>query len=650
MNTDRPEPKCFDRIWANARALLYQTASLRRVLIVAWHILGICLTYYLAFLLRFDGDIPVTYRPAFGQTLWLLIVICIPIFAIAHLYSGIWAYFSIYDVIRIMAALTISLGIFAAAVYVRLGSSFLDYPRSVIILTFLLMGLWMAGGRLTIRRLREYHSGKRGSGRKEGTRALVVGNLSEVDQLIRGLSPQGPNVSRFVGIVTDETNKQHLTVRGVRVKGSVDEIGAIAKQANARDVLILPPYTRPAQMSRIVTSCEDAGIGCNFRMVPSVLDLAAGKIELSAIKRVEIEDLLGRPEIRFDKQSIMEMISNRNIMITGAGGSIGSELVRQVAHYSPAKLVLLDNSEYNLYKIDMALKSRFADLTVISIAGDVGHRELLGGVLRDHDVKVLIHAAAYKHVPLMEVNVGACIMNNTIGTARLALAAEDAGVERFLMVSTDKAVRPTSVMGATKRLAERIILERPKSRTSFVTVRFGNVLGSSGSVIPLFKKQIEKGGPITVTTEKATRFFMSIPEAVDLMLQAATIGKDREIMVLEMGRSVRIVDMARRLIELSGLKVGEDIDIVFTGLRPGEKEYEEIMTDDENVVRTSTEKIWVMQSNGNHTAPPVDVDYLTELVATQDERRLRRELLRLIPEADPGIGRMTEGGGGVLAE
>ena len=624
-------------IWASIKALLYRTATLRRALIIAWHVLGICIAYYLAFYLRFDGDIPATYWPAFSRNLWLLVVICIPIFAIAHLYSGIWAYFSIYDVIRIVASLFISLGLFAAIVYLRSDRGFLHYPRSVFVLTFLLLGLWMAGSRLAIRWFREYRSGQRGLSGREGTRALVVGNLSEVDQLIRGLSPQAPDVNRFVGIVTDEAKKQHLTIRGVRVKGAVANVGRIARETDARDILILPPYTRPAEVSRIVTSCEESGVACNFRMIPSVADLAAGKVELSNIKKVEIEDLLGRPEIQFNRQSVKQMISGKNVMVTGAGGSIGSELVRQVAHYSPAKLVLMDNSEFNLYTIDMELRSGFGSLPVASIAGDVGDTELLRRILREHDVKVIIHAAAYKHVPLMEANVAACVTNNTVGTARLAAEAEDTGVERFVLVSTDKAVRPASVMGASKRLAERIIQERPKSHTSFVTVRFGNVLGSSGSVIPLFKQQIENGGPVTVTTEKATRFFMSIPEAVDLMLQAGTIGKDREIMVLEMGESIRVLDMARRLIELSGLKVDEDIEIVFTGLRPGEKEYEEIMTDDENVVRTSSERIWVMQSRKNHTAPPIDIDRLTRLVAAQDETRLREELLRLIPDADPGI-------------
>ena len=632
-----PEETFITRLYQDIKSLLYRTASLRRTLVVAWHILGICLAYYLAFLLRFDGDIPDIYRPAFSRHLWLLVLICIPVFAFAHLYSGIWAYFSIYDVIRIAAALLVSLTLFAGAVYLRLGRSFLHYPRSVLVVTFLLLGLWMAGSRLTIRWFREYRSGQRGISGQEGTRALVVGNLPEVDQLIRGLAPHAPDMYRFVGIATNEANKQHLTIRGIRVKGTVDEVGRIARDTNARTILILPPYTRPAEMNGIVTACEDAAVACDFRMIPSVTDLAAGKIQLSNIKQVEIEDLLGRPEITFDKDTINQMLRGKNVMITGAGGSIGRELSIQIAHYEPAMLVLLDNSEFNLYSIDMELSRTFPNLPRASVAGSVTDSDLIRRTLRQHTVQLIIHAAAYKHVPLMETNVPACIANNTVGTATLAAEAEDTGVERFVLVSTDKAIRPTSVMGASKRLAERIIQERPKSSTTFVTIRFGNVLGSSGSVIPLFKQQIENGGPVTVTTEKATRFFMSIPEAVDLMLQAATVGRDREIMVLEMGKAIRVADMARRLIELSGLKVGEDIDMVFTGLRPGEKEYEEIMTDDEDVTPTSTERIWVMRSRPNQKHEPVDLSGLARLIAHQDEKGLREEILRLIPEADTAL-------------
>jgi len=320
-------------------------------------------------------------------------------------------------------------------------------------------------------------------------------------------------------------------------------------------------------------------------------------------------------------------------MITGAGGSIGSELARQVTHYQPRQLILFDLSEFNLYSIDMELRTRCPDLSIRSIAGDVGNSILMKDVLTRHRVQLVFHAAAYKHVPIMEENEGMCLWNNTLGTARLLAQAEQAGVERVVLISSDKAVRPTSVMGASKRLAERVVLERPASSLCSVVVRFGNVLGSSGSVIPLFRRQIEEGGPVTVTSPRMTRFFMSIPEAVDLVLQAGAIGRDRDVLVLEMGEAVKIVEMAKRLIELSGLKVGEDIDIVFTGVRPGEKEYEELMTDNEDVVRTPYDKIWVMRKTAAETAPCVDLEILRRFIEAGDSTGLRQELVRLIPDA-----------------
>lgn len=604
---------------------------LRKAIILIWHVTGIGLSYFLAFLLRFDGAIPPAYYQTFVKTLPYLILISIFVFPCFKLYSGIWAYFSLYDVFRIVAAIITTLILFMPIVFFTMGRTFIDYPRSVPVIVFLLLGLWMTSGRLAIRWLREYRAGTGSAA--SGKRALVVGNLTDVDHLIRSASLQPSDIGQFVGIVSNDANGHNLTMRGVRVMGSVSNIGDVAKKTRADCILILPPYTRPKEMNSIVAKCEEAGVACAFRMIPSMTDLASGRIELSNIRTVEIEDLLGRPEITFDKENVSAMIEGRNVMVTGAGGSIGSELVRQISQYRPASVVLLDVSEYNLYTIDMELRKKMPDLQIKAIAGSVGEEGLVRKALRECHIQILFHAAAYKHVPLMEDNVAACIANNTIGTARLAAEAEDAGVDRFVLISTDKAVRPTSVMGASKRLAERILQERPKSDTSFVMVRFGNVLGSSGSVIPLFKKQIEEGGPVTVTSENMTRFFMSIPEAVDLVLQASEMGKDREIMVLEMGESVRVADMAKHLIELSGLRVGEDIEIVFTGLRPGEKEYEELITDDENVVRTPFEKVWVMQSRGDSTSPPIDLDRLGRLVQSQNEHRIRNELLRLIPEA-----------------
>ncbi|MDI6774761.1 MAG: nucleoside-diphosphate sugar epimerase/dehydratase [Verrucomicrobiota bacterium] len=614
-----------------------RNALLRKSVILIWHIAGICITYYVAFLLRFDGIIPPRFLRAFQVTVVPLVVLCVGSFALFRLYSGIWAYFSMHDAIRILSALALAFVGFVPAVFAVMGGTFANFPRSTIVIEFLLLAAWMNGGRLAVRWIRECCYGRKIGPAASGSRALIVGNIGDVDHLIYALAAAHPEIGAIVGVVTDDTARHRLTLRGIPVRGPVAEIGGLARGSGADCILILSPYTRPGGMKRIVAACEAENVACDFRMMPSLADLAAGKMDFSTIRRVELEDLLGRPEIAFDRAAVREMIAGKSVVVTGAGGSIGSELVRQIAEYAPGALVLLDNNELNLYSIDLEIRGKKPGLSVVGAAGDIGNRDLVRKILRERKVELVFHAAAYKHVPIMETNVPACVANNAIGTARLAAEAEEAGVRRFVLVSTDKAVRPTSVMGASKRLAERVVQERPSSGTAFVIVRFGNVLGSSGSVIPLFRRQIEAGGPVTVTSEKATRFFMSIPEAVDLILQASVIGNDRDIMVLEMGESIRIVDLARHMIELSGLHVGDDIAIAFTGLRPGEKEYEEVMTDGEDVVRTPFEKIWVMRRQGAPSAPAMDLDRLARLVAAQDDRRLREELAHLIPEAAPTL-------------
>jgi FlaA1/EpsC-like NDP-sugar epimerase len=524
------------------------------------------------------------------------------------------------------------MGVFSFIIYFPQGNDSL-VPRSIIVLDYILLNIWLAGGRLMMRYLRRF--GRTGATEliPGAERILLVGTLEEADMVIRESARKG--LGNIVGIVGDDAGNQNVLLHGIRVfHRKLDSISELASKLHPDSILILPPYNRPRQIRRLMAQVAETDVKCKFRIIPSLGDLASGNLSASSIRSVDIEDLLERPQICLDRTDVRRFLKGKTVMITGAGGSIGSELSRQVAGYEPSALVLFEQSEFGLYMIEQELLRLYPNLQLFAVAGDVRNPNCIKAAFeKAGGVDVIYHAAAYKHVPLMENNVPACFQTNVLGTACLARAAVEAGVDRFVMISSDKAVRPTSIMGATKRIAERVINEMDCKDTTFVSVRFGNVLGSSGSVVPLFKKQIAAGGPVTVTTENMRRFFMTIPEAVDLVLQAGTVGHNREIMVLEMGEEIRIIDLARRLIELSGLTPDEDIRIQFTGLRPGEKEYEEVITEDENVVKTAYDKIWVMTKDADYPSlPPVDTADVEQLVSANDSNRLRAFAAAAVPE------------------
>lgn len=422
-------------------------------------------------------------------------------------------------------------------------------------------------------------------------------------------------------------------MHGIRVFSDLGSVGQVMKKFDAGVLVILPPFNAPNKVHEIVKNVSAENVRCEYRVVPSIDDIAAGRVDVSQIRRVQIEDLLNRKAHKVDMQRLKEFVSGRRLMVTGAGGSIGSEIARQLLQLEPQVMVLFDVSEFLLFEIERELKDLGQETDIIAVTGDVKDGDdvkrainLAGGI------DVVYHAAAYKHVDLMERNPVSCFENNVLGTATVAEQSEKAGVKQFVLVSTDKAVRPTSLMGASKRLAEMVLMDRPENRTQFCAVRFGNVLGSSGSVVPIFRKQIENGGPLTVTSRDVTRFFMTIPEAVELVLVAGTIGEDRRILVLEMGEPVKIDSLARRMIELSGFVPEVDIPIIYTGLKPGEKEYEELLTDDENVERTEVERIWVVKDQGG-VRPVVDVDKLLEIAQNSGSDSLRKHVQSLISGA-----------------
>lgn len=609
-----------------------QMTLLKTVLKVLWHLLGVVLTFWFAFLLRFDGTIPLEFFKVFLHTAPVLLLISLSSFLIFRLFSDVWSYFSVDDLVRMGISVTVIIAVFAFIIYFPQRNDSI-VPRSVIVLEYILLNIWLAGGRLVIRYLHRFRRSGHPDELDDRERILLVGTLEEADMVIREASRK--NLGRIVGVVGDDAGNRNVLLHGIRVfHRKLDEIDKLVTALKPDSILILPPYNRPRQIRRLMEQVANTAVKCKFRTIPSLGDLASGNLSASSIRSVDIEDLLERQQISLDRTDVRRFLKGKTVMITGAGGSIGSELTRQVAGYDPAALVLFEQSEFGLYMVEQELQRLYPNLKLLAVAGDVRNPDCIKAAFeKAGGVDVIYHAAAYKHVPLMENNVPACFQNNVLGTACLARAAVEAGVDRFVMISSDKAVRPTSIMGATKRIAERVINEMDCKQTTFVSVRFGNVLGSSGSVVPLFKTQIAAGGPVTVTTEDMRRFFMTIPEAVDLVLQAGTVGHNQEIMVLEMGEEIRIADLARRLIELSGLTPDEDIQIKFTGLRPGEKEYEEVITEDENVVKTAYDKIWVMTKDADYPSlPPVDTDEVERMVSANDTDRLRAFAAVAVPE------------------
>ncbi len=628
---------------------LRQSLLLRRVLGFAWHLFGITLCYVIAFVLRLFPNDLAFYKHAMLTTLpiaWANYLFFVVVFG---LYRGLWSFFSFRDCFRYAYVYLLATALFACWVFLLKagspngdypiieGNSFNGYPRMVFPIFYLLLVGWEVGGRGLMRLIRDFQQ----QGQQAailGPRTILVGSPEESDQLVRSLVNPRLGLGEVSAIVCDDSRRSNATLHGIRMLGDIEQIGQLAKEVDAEMILFVPPFNTPNQIKRIMGLISDAEVAAEFRVIPSLKDIAHGHVDVSSLRRVEIEDLLNRKPNVFDRSIIETFIAGKTVLVTGAGGSIGSEICRQVASYGPAKLVLFDHSEFNLFEIQRELSALNGGIELIACMGDVKRAlDLERAIEQSGGIDILYHAAAYKHVHLAEENVASVFLNNVVGTNCVADVAARAGVGQFILISTDKAVRPTSVMGATKRIAERCIMERdrtsesPNGETQFKAVRFGNVLGSSGSVIPIFKRQIAEGGPVTVTSKDVTRYFMTIPEAVELVLMAGAVGEDRNIMVLEMGEPVKIDLLARQLIELSGLVPDKDIPIRYTGLRKGEKEYEELLTDDENVTETAYEKIWVMEKERSKLRP-VDLAEIRRLAEANDGPALRKLAMELIPE------------------
>jgi FlaA1/EpsC-like NDP-sugar epimerase len=463
---------------------------------------------------------------------------------------------------------------------------------------------------------------------------LIIGAGNAGEALLREIHRMPVEQYDVIGFIDDDPAKQGMSIHGIPVLGGVDQLPQICKEQEIDEIAIAMPSATAKQMRRVVQICEGAKI--RFRTVPSVADIASGKFRVSQIRDVDINDLLGREAIQLDLDMIEQYIKGKVILVTGAGGSIGSEMCRQVCYFAPKHLLLLEQAENALFFIDRDLRANFPQVSMELLICDITDKKRVEQIFERFKPEVVIHAAAHKHVPLMEANPGEAIKNNVVGTKTVADAADRFGAGSFVMISTDKAVNPTSIMGSSKRIAELYIQDLGKtSKTHFVTVRFGNVLGSNGSVVPIFKNQIAAGGPVTVTHPEMRRYFMTIPEASQLVLQAAAMGKKGgEIFVLDMGEPVKIVDLAKELITLSGFRPGEDIEIIFTGTRPGEKLFEELSIKGEDMVPTRHPKIGIWQRNVSLSRELLyeKINNVIAIADTQDYKRIVENIKQLVPE------------------
>jgi len=559
----------------------------------------------LAYLLRFEFAIPALSLKQLIRLLAYIVPFKILVFYIFGLYRGMWRYTSLKDFWQVAKASAFSsLMMVTVIAYLY---RFQGFSRSVFILDCVLTFVFIGSLRVAIRSamgIRSFRGGIvdaclpwRPKRKRECIRVIVVGAGSAGEKIMREIdeNPQLPYLP--VAFLDDDPNKIGRTLHGVPVLGSIETLPRAVLEVGADQILIAVPSASGRQVRRILSYCEECD--APYKILPGYGEILDGKVSIKALRDVNFNDLLGRPPVNLHDGEIRNYLAGRVVLVTGCGGSIGSELCRQLVRFEPSSLILLDAGEANLYAIQMQLlhELRFSNIT--PVLGRVQDRPLMAKIFEKYRPLVVFHAAAYKHVPMIEKNPWEAVFNNILGSRVAMEMALENGVRRFVLVSTDKAVRPTNVMGASKRVTEMILQSFDGAGTRFVAVRFGNVVGSSGSVIPLFMRQIEKGGPVTVTDPEVTRYFMTIPEAAQLIIQAGGMGEGGEIFVLEMGTPVKIADMAKDLIRLSGKEPDRDVEIVYTGLREGEKLYEELITADENVVSTPHEKIMVLRCNGN---------------------------------------------------
>lgn len=601
--------------------------ALRVACLVLADLILINLSAFLALYIRFEFDFRQLYATTFLRDMLIYAGInsacTILIFHILKLYNSLWEFASVSELVRI------TLGCFFSAVFYMVGMFMLHLtvPRSFPAIYMLILCLLCGALRLSYRCVRRTRAGLRSEGEK---RTMLIGGGQAGAIALREFQTSPRSENKVVCIIDDSPNKVGSYLRGVKIVGGRSAIARMAEKYDIDEIILAIPSASRQEKLQILSYCHNTS--CTLRTLPGICQLANGEVRIEQIREVDIEDLLGRETVKIDLDEVAAYITGKTVLVTGGGGSIGSELCRQAAAQRPKRLIIFDIYENNAYDIQMELRRTHPELDLVVLIGSVRDRERVMQVFDRYRPDLVCHAAAHKHVPLMETSPFEAIKNNVFGTYNVAQAADRFGTQRFILISTDKAVNPTNVMGASKRLCEMIVqMMNDRSATEYVAVRFGNVLGSAGSVIPLFRKQIRSGGPVTVTDKRVIRYFMTIPEAVQLIFQAGAYARGGEIFVLDMGEPVRIDDLARNMIRLSGFEPDVDIPIVYTGLRPGEKLYEELLLSGEGMQKTKNDLIYIGHEIAFDPAAFEENLMLLRAIPESDEPALRAKLRELVP-------------------
>lgn len=583
-------------------------------------IIGVAL---ISLLIRFDGYITSHYLHQMIDALPIMVISYIVMLLSMHLYTRIWRYAGMREMVAVLIATTLGAGLFYTGMYVFDKS----LPRSIYLISWILSTGVIGIGRMVLHYIAMRYGGKQSTD-ADMVNTLIIGAGDAGATIAREIERYHKRSRKVIGFIDDDESKFNRLMGGVRILGNRHDIPSVVKENKVKEIIIAMPSVTRNEIRNIMEICSP--LKCKVNTLPGMYQLLDDEVLVSHLHPVSIEDLLERDEVRLDMDVVEHYIRDKVVLVTGAGGSIGSEICRQIMRVGPKQLLLLGHGENSIYLINQELKNIYKDGPIIPIIADIRDKQQLDQIFTQYNPQVVFHAAAHKHVPLMEIQPMAAVLNNIYGTRNVADVAGRHGVERFVMISTDKAVNPTSVMGATKRVAEKVIISMNDTYdTKYITVRFGNVLGSRGSVIPLFKKQIEAGGPVTVTDPEMTRYFMTIPEASQLVLQAGAMGKGGEVFLLDMGEPVKIIDLARNMIRLSGLEPDKDIHIKITGLRPGEKKYEELLTSEEGTNRTNHTKIFEAPLD------TVDRDWLIEKISTFDSCETDMDVIGVLQDIIP---------------